>query len=149
MEVAALRKLIVRWIGNPNVTGFIHDCDSRASKVIRDAEGQIAEWFDPNHVAKSFNTIWRSLPHGHLRGFQTKRKLWFNYLIHRDHMPDEKVLHWPNSLNHFLGDHRNCPGYHPNLRLKVTLVGNPVGQSELAAIRAKGSEMMQQVRGDL
>jgi hypothetical protein len=149
MEVAALRKLIVRWNGNPNIAGFVHDSDSRASKAIRDAGWHIAEWFDPNHVAKSFDTIWRSLSHGHLREFQTKLKLWFNYLTHSDDTPDEKVLHWRNSLNHFLGDHRNCSGHHPNLKLKTTLVGNPVGQSEVAAIFEKGSEMLRQTRGDL
>jgi hypothetical protein len=78
MEVAALRKLITPWKDNPLVVGFVRDRDSKASKAIRDSGWNIQKWFDPSHIAKSFDGIWKSHAHQHLRGLQIKLNHWFN-----------------------------------------------------------------------
>jgi hypothetical protein len=84
MEVEALRRLIARWKKNRFVVGYVHDSDSKASKAIRGAKWGIDEYYDPNHISKSFDRQWVKSEHKHLRGLQMKIRKWFNFLSRSD-----------------------------------------------------------------
>jgi hypothetical protein len=53
METEALRRMVPRWIHNPNVVGFAHDQDAHAMALIRELGWNVKEYRDPNHVFKS------------------------------------------------------------------------------------------------
>jgi hypothetical protein len=50
MKVVALRNLMERWKNNRNVLGRVHNCDSKASKAIREVPWAITEICDLNHM---------------------------------------------------------------------------------------------------
>lgn len=143
MEVAALRILLGRWANDPKVIGYVHDNDGASAKAIRDAEWNIPEYLDPNHMAKQFDRKWQKLRPTHLRGFQNKVKMWFNYLIRSDYTMNERETYWMNTVEHFLGNHAQCPGYHPDLKLRQSLVGNQAGVNELKVILEKTLKLIQ------
>jgi hypothetical protein len=112
MELEALKRLLERWVGDENVGGVVHDNDAKASKLIRDLQWKVTEYFDPNHVCKQFETRWNSCPHNNLRGVHAKLLMWFRYLIQCDCSVAEKQALWMNSLEHFKGNHEHCPREH-------------------------------------
>jgi hypothetical protein len=44
---------------DPRIKGIVHDQDAKSSKAIAEADWQVANWFDKNHVVKGFNTAYR------------------------------------------------------------------------------------------
>jgi hypothetical protein len=131
MEVEALRRLILRWRTNPLVVGCVHDSDSKASKAIRDARWQIDQFYDPNHISKSFDRKWAKIPHAHLRGLQMKVRKWFSFLVRSDFSAQNKVAFWLNTVEHFLGNHEGCPHHKVNAQKRPPLADNQRGQEEL------------------
>jgi hypothetical protein len=112
MEIAAFKSIALRWRSDSRVVSCVHDNDARASKVIRDLNWKISEFFDPNHVVKQFENRWSKLPTNLLRGFHAKLLHWFRYLIRSDYPPEERQHYWLNSVEHFKGNHEGCPREH-------------------------------------
>jgi hypothetical protein len=131
MEVEALHRLIARWNGNPLVVGYVHDSDSKASKAIRDAGWRIDEYYDPNHISKSFDRKWLKGPHEHLKGLQMKIRKWFNFLSRSDFPPEQRIAFWMNTTQHFLGHHEACPSHKVSTWKLPPLTDNPIGVQEL------------------
>jgi hypothetical protein len=146
MEVEALRRLILRWKNNANVTGYVHDSDSMASKAIREAEWRIDEFFDPNHISKSFDRKWAKSEHAHLRGLQMKIRKWFNFLIRSDFSAEDKLRFWMNTTQHFLGNHAACPPHKIKSGKKPPLAGNPQGADELHKFLGSTTNMITKCR---
>jgi hypothetical protein len=144
MEVEALRRLIPRWTQNTLVVGCVHDSDSKASKAIRDARWHIEQFYDPNHLSKSFDRKWAKVPHAHLRGLQMKIRKWFNFLIRSDFSPEEKVTFWSNTTQHFIGNHDGCPPHKIKAQKRPPLAENPVGQDELNQFLDKTKKLIVQ-----
>lgn len=149
MEVEALRRLIARWYDNPNVAGCVHDNDSKASKAIREVNWQIAQYYDPNHIAKCFDRRWTSHPHAHLRGLQGKLRCWFNFLIRTDFSPEQRIAHWRNTLEHLKGNHTHCLPHTVKPDRKAPLADNERGQMELEALLEATVDLIQATRSGL
>jgi hypothetical protein len=113
MEIAGLKVIIERWKKDTRVIGCVHDNDSKATKAIRDAGWNIEQYYDPNHVSKSFKRTWDNTGHDLLKGIGAKLLRWFQYLIRSNFSPEERTRHWMNVLEHFKGNHTNCPFDHP------------------------------------
>jgi hypothetical protein len=84
-----------------------------------------------------------------LRGLQTKLRKWFLFLTHSTHTPEQREAHWLNPLEHFCGNHANCPVDHPNSKLRVSLAGNPTGREQLQAFLRRTAKLVRQTRKDL
>jgi hypothetical protein len=128
MELEALKRLLKRWVGDENVSGVVHDNDAKASKLIHDLKWKVDEYFDPNHVYKQFERRWNSCPHKHLRGVHARLQMWFRYLMQCDCSIEQKQKLWMNSLEHYKGNHKDCPREHPD-----SPPGGPLIKTEKAA----------------
>jgi hypothetical protein len=149
MEIAALQKLITRWKDNSTGVGCVHDCDAKASKAIRDAGWNVTESSDLNHIVKALGQKWQKMETGKLRLLQAKLRQWFVFLTQRTFSPEEREKYWLSTLEHFKGNHAMCPGGHPNLKLKVSLAQNPVGQEQLRRFLGQTIKLIWRIREDL
>jgi hypothetical protein len=147
MEVQGLKAIISRLKNNPNIAGYVHDNDSAASKAIRDAQWNITEYFDPNHVSKCYDRRWDKAPKGALKGLGKKLKKWFNFLIHADLTDDQKKAYWANAVEHFKGNHKNCPKGHSRLP-RYPQMDNPEAEKQLNDFISKTMSLVTRTRND-
>jgi hypothetical protein len=149
MEIAALQRLIKRWRDNPSVIRCAYDCYAKGSKAIRDIGWEIAEHCDLNHIVKAFDRNWQQTPIGQLRGLQIKLKKWFLSLTYCTYSPDQREEYWLNTLEHFRGNHANCPVKRPNLKLSVSLANNVAGQEQSRIFLSQTAKLVWQMSKDL
>jgi hypothetical protein len=147
MEVFGLKAIIERWKEDPRVVGCVHDNDSKATKAIRDAGWNIEQYYDPNHVSKALKRRWDKSPHGHLKGIQGRLFRWFHYLIRSDYSPAERRKYWLNALEHFKGNHADCPLEHPTLQKKKGICGQ-AAENKLQDFLEATVSLVERTRGD-
>lgn len=146
MELAGLKKIIERWKFDERVVGCVHDNDSKATKAIQDAQWRIDQFFDPNHVVKQFERRWASCPTKHLRNIRSKLLLWFKHLIRSDFTFQQKEFYWMNSLEHFKGNHRDCPREHPVVGKTRALIRTEEAEGELMFFLRETAELVNRTR---
>jgi hypothetical protein len=145
MEVEALRRLIPRWVGDDRVTGVVHDNDSAATDLIAKSEWKVEQYYDPNHVVKALERCWAKMPHGNLRGVWPRLLKFFQWLIRADMDAEVKEAYWKNSLEHFKGNHQQCPREHVG-PIGPPLVRTREAEKELRAFLEKSAKYVTRVR---
>jgi hypothetical protein len=145
MELEGLRNIIGRWKGDPKVKGCVHDNDSKATEAIREADWQIEQMYDPNHVVKQFERRWNSSDTRLLRGLHAKLLMWFRYLIRSDFSVGEKEHYWWNTVEHFKGNHAGCPRQHPASDRSHPLA-QPGAERQLRDVLARTVDLLSRAR---
>jgi hypothetical protein len=59
MESCILRRFVDRWHGRDEITRFVHDQDTTASAILVERDWKRDEYFDKNHVVKSWERIFQ------------------------------------------------------------------------------------------
>lgn len=111
MEIECLRKLIPRWIDDPNVSFFTHDNDSKTRSLLIEQGWSIQEIIDTNHSMKNFPGKIETFDRkngGILSGLHQRLAKFLRYIIYLDIPLEEKEAMWLNCANHYAGDHSNC-----------------------------------------
>jgi hypothetical protein len=115
LEVMALERMIPRFF-EMGVVGYCHDNDSKTRKLIKDMTPkdypELEEHIDPGHATKSLE--WKILKAKFIpEGVADSLRRWMRTLIRNDSMsPQEKVKAWKNTVNHYQGNHEECPFKH-------------------------------------
>ena len=111
MEAHGLRIAVDRLKDLPQIVGYVHDNDAKATKIIQDAGWQIQQFLDPGHALKCFERRLQKLnttnPHL-LRGIEASLTRWLKSLMHLNAPIEDKKKLWLNSVKHYMGDHREC-----------------------------------------
>lgn len=114
MECEGLRRMIPRWKHFARVTAYVHDKDAKTRKVICESGWQIQEKIDMNHLMKSFRRKFKKFQARsptRFRGLKGKLEAFFRVLLHLDETNEWKKWKWCNAVNHFAGDHSDCPAH--------------------------------------
>ena len=114
MEAEAFKRMIPRLMKKGKITELIKDGDVKISKIIQDYHWGVNLKNDPNHQLLHFDTLfkkWNELCNGKLFGL--KERL-LSFL--KDVLTETKLQKWENVVNHFTGNHVNCPP-HPISKL--------------------------------
>ena len=114
MECEGLRRMIPRWRDFARVTAYVHDKDAKTRKIISESGWQIEEKIDMNHLMKSFRRKFKKFQARSptkFRGIKGKLESFFRSLLHLDETTEWKKSKWCNAVNHFAGDHSNCPSH--------------------------------------
>lgn len=116
MEATGLKLAVECLKDNPNIIGYVHDNDAKADKIIREAGWEIKAHLDPGHC---FNGFKRRLDnfegtHGHiLKDIRDSLTRWMKMCCLFNGSDEEKLSLWRNCLNHYCGDHSQCPAHKP------------------------------------
>ena len=111
MELGALKLSVEKLKDIPQITGYVHDNDARASKLIEQEGWDIEEKLDPNHSLKCFERQLAAFrrDHGKILGdIEDSLRRWYCALVKSDLSPDEREEQWMNCVEHFRGDHSKC-----------------------------------------
>ena len=111
MEAHGLRMAIARLRNFPQITGYVHDNDGKARRIIQDSGWHIREFLDPGHALKCFDKRLKKLNKQYpqiLRGIEGSLRNWLRALMRYDGTTEEKVKLWQNSVRHYMGDHSLC-----------------------------------------
>jgi hypothetical protein len=59
MESCILQQLVDRWHRREEITAFVHDQDATASAILVEKGWKLNEYFDKNHVVKSWERMYQ------------------------------------------------------------------------------------------
>jgi hypothetical protein len=143
MEVTGLARLIDHLKNCPEIVGYVHDNDAKTRKLIKLSDWEIAEYLDPGHAMKSFDRILQKKQYESLIPLRESLRSFMFYLLKgiqsgddgiKPFSIDEKLKHWQNVLNHYRGDHSQCPIHHDDSCMKWEPLRNLSTSNEASSI---------------
>lgn len=112
MESEGFKRMIPRLMHNGKITELIKDGDIKISKIIQEAHWSVNLKNDPNHQLLHFDTFWKkwnSLCDGKLHGLKGRTLSYLKNILYEESTTETKLQKWENVVNHFTGNHKNCP----------------------------------------
>lgn len=112
MEAEAFKRMIPRLMKNNKIIELIKDGDVKISKIVQDFHWGVILKNDPNHQLLHFDTIWKKwndLCNGKLFGLKERLLSYLKGILYETSTTTEKLQKWENAINHFTGNHVNCP----------------------------------------
>jgi DNA-binding transcriptional ArsR family regulator len=116
MEVHAMKLLIEELKDSDGkfrseISGYVHDNDAKTRNLIKRLNWNIVEYLDPGHAMKSFDRVMLQYPM--LKEIQLSLRKFMGHLLHSNKLNQvERANAWMNAVNHYSGDHSNCPFEH-------------------------------------
>ena len=112
MEAEAFKRMIPRLMKKGKITELIKDGDVKISKIIQDFHWGVDVKNDPNHQLLNFDTVfkkWDELCNKKLYGLKKRILSYLKNILYEPSTTDQKLKKWENAINHFTGNHENCP----------------------------------------
>jgi len=112
MESEAFKRMVPRLMKKGKIIELIKDGDVKISKIIQDYHWGVNLKNDPNHQLLHYDTLfkkWNDLCNGKLFGLKGRLLSYLKDVLYETSTTEQKLKKWDNVINHFTGNHDNCP----------------------------------------